>query len=120
MIITSFRVSTSKNENVDHPPKGTCAIRSIQALAVKLEATHKPAKPPSNHLNHPETSQTIHKSARYQNTTHRPASYEQKISFLCYLKLISIAKPELNLQPFYPITFRFSSEDQSQVRIEGK
>ena len=30
IIILSFRVSTSKNKNVDHQAKETCAIRSVQ------------------------------------------------------------------------------------------
>ena len=50
-------------------------------LAVKLETTHKPSKPPTNHpkttqtshrpanppLNHPQTSQTSHKPAKHQS-----------------------------------------------------
>ena len=32
-------------------------------LAVKLETTHKPSKPPTNHPNHPQTNQITHISA---------------------------------------------------------
>ena len=77
----------------------------VLPLALKLETTHKPAKSPTNR---PQTSQTTHKPPTNQpnhlQTTqklakprtnqlnigqikHKPASYEQKISFLCYQKL---------------------------------
>ena len=35
----------------------------VKSFAVKLETTHKPAKPPTNH---PQTTQTIHKSPQTQ------------------------------------------------------
>ena len=53
-------------------------------LAVKLETTHKPAKPSANQ---PQASQTIHKQQNSRQTTQKPANYEQKIHFLCYQKL---------------------------------
>ena len=60
-------------------------------LAVKLETTHKPAKSPTNQPNHPQTTQKLAKpltnQSNIEKTTQKPASYEQKISFLCYQKL---------------------------------
>ena len=38
----------------------------IFTLAVKLETTHKPANLPTNQQNHPQTSQTTHKSPTNQ------------------------------------------------------
>ena len=48
-------------------------------LAVKLETTHKPAKPPTNQLNHLHTTQTALKPAKYQ-TNHLLIC--QKMAFL--------------------------------------
>ena len=52
-------------------------------------------------------------------TTHEEANYEKK-SFYVSKNFSNNAKHVLNLEPFYSITLTFSSEDQSQVGIEGK
>ena len=69
-------------------------------LAVKLETTHKPIKPPTNHSqisqtthkpatnqsNHPQTTQKTAKARTNQpnirQTTQKPANYEQKVFYV--------------------------------------
>ena len=38
--------------------------RPISTLAIKLETTHKPSKPPTKQPNCPQTTHTSHKTAR--------------------------------------------------------
>ena len=48
-------------------------------LAVKLETTHKPVKPATNHPNHPQTSHKLAKPPtnhpKTSQTTHKPVTY---------------------------------------------
>ena len=55
-----------------------------EALAVKLETTQKPSKPPTNYPNNPQASQTTHNLAtpptnypQTSKTTFKPAKTEQ-------------------------------------------
>ena len=92
-------------------------------LAVKLETTHKPAKPATSQPNHPQTFQTIHKlltnhlnhpqTSQIQDKLPTIQSIKSRKSFFLLLLV-------LRLQPFYFITLTLSSEDVSQVEIEGK
>ena len=86
----------------------------FQTLAVKLETTHKPAKPLGSQANHPQTSHIQDKSPTNQPIMRR------KSVFYVTRNFSDIAKHVLSLQPFYVIALRFSNEDQSQVGIEGK
>ena len=52
-------------------------INYFKSLAVKLETTHKSAKPPINQPNYPRAIQTTHKPSKNQpnqsQTSHKPA-----------------------------------------------
>ena len=54
----------------------------VEALAVKLEITHKPAKPPTNHPIYPQTSRTTQKPPtihpNHPQTTLKPTKYQDK------------------------------------------
>ena len=85
------------------------------------QTTHKLVKLSTNH---PQTSQTIHKLPINQ-TKHSQTSDKYRI--ICWKSVFYVAKNfnnnanhVLSLQPFYAITLTFSSEDQSQLGIEGK
>ena len=82
-------------------------LNLVKSLAVKLETTHKPAKPPTNQpqisqtsykpakppMNHPQTTHKLAKPPTNQpnigQITHKPASYEQKISFFMLRKTLA-------------------------------
>ena len=82
--------------------------------------------------NHPQTSQTTHKSTKpatnqpnHPKTTQKPAKPlinqpSRKPVFNVTKNFSNNANHVLNLQLFYSVSSTFSSEDQSQVRIEGK
>ena len=95
-------------------------------------ATHKPAKLSTNCR---QISQTIHKPSKNHlptsQITHKPTKYwtnHPKTSqlwaenqfFMLPKNFSNNAKHVLNLQPLYSISSTFSSEDLSQVGIEGK
>ena len=84
------------------------------ALAVKLKTTHKPVKPATNHPNHSQTSEISDKPPKNQPIISRKSVFNVTKDFS------NNAKHGLNLQPFYSISSKFGSEDQSQVGIEGK
>ena len=86
-------------------------------LAVKLETTHKPTKPLKNQ---PNTSQTTHKPAKYRTNHPKISQLLPENQLLMLPKTLATMQNVLNLQPFYSILSTFSSEDQSQVGIEGK
>ena len=103
------------------------------SLAVELETTYKPAKPPTSQSNHPQTNQTIHKQPQISQTTHKPPKNQPNHSQTSQIldkppknqpiitkNFSNNAKHVLNLKPFYPIPSTFSSEDLSQVGVEGK
>ena len=60
-------------------------------LAVKLETTNIPAKPPTKQSNQAQTSQTTHKpptnQPNYPQTSHKHTIMSRKSVFLCYQKL---------------------------------
>ena len=80
------------------------------------QTTHEPAKPPTNQpaTNHPKTSQISDKPPKNQPIIIRKSVLNVTKNFSNNVKQM------LNLQPFYSISSTFSSNDQSQVGIEGK
>ena len=100
-------------------------------LAVKRGTTHKPAKPQTTHKtatnqsNHPQTTKKPAKPlSQTSQISDKPPQNQSIMSrksvFYVTKNFSNNAKHVLNLQPFYSISSTFSSEDQSQVRIEGK
>ena len=72
------------------------------------QTTQKPVEPPTNQPNHPETTQ---KTSQL---------WAENQFFMLPKNFSNNAKHVLNLQPLYSISSTFSSEDLSQVGIEGK
>ena len=74
--------------------------------------------------NYPQTSQTTHKPVKpftnHPQTSHKHRIISWKSVFYVAKNFNNNAKHMLSLQPFHAITLTFSSEDQSQVGIEGK
>ena len=110
------------------PPRITFVSCKTRNHPQTSQTSHKPSKPPTNQS---QTSQTTHKPPKNQpnhsQTSHicdKPPKNQSIISKKSVSNVTknfsNNAKHVLNLQPFYSISSTFSSEDQSQVRIEGK
>ena len=78
------------------------------------QTRHKPTKSLTNQPNHPHASQIPGKPPTIQPIMSR------KLVFYVTKNFSHNAKHVLSLQTFYFITLTFSSEDQSQLGIEGK
>ena len=80
------------------------SVARVNTLAVKLETTHKPAKPSTNQSNHQQTSHIAHKPATSQ-ANHPQTSHK-------------LAKPSTN-QPNHPQTIQKPAKPlikQSNIR----
>ena len=67
-------------------------------LAVKLETIHKPAKPPTNHSNYSQTSQTSNKSPTNQPNTGQTTHQSAKNRILYSLKTFSMIRYKFKTQ----------------------
>ena len=119
------------NSQPNHPQTSQTTQQPAKLVTNHPQTSHKLAKPTKPPTNQPETSQPIHnKLTRQPNhpkisqilekpPTNQPIII-RKSAFYVTKNFSNNAKHVLNLQPFYSISLTFTSEYQSQVRIEEK
>ena len=98
----------------NHPQTSQTTDKPVKPPTNQPKASLTTRKPPKNQSNHSQTSQILDKLPKIQPIISR------KLVFNITKNFSNNAKHVLNLQTFYSIPSTLSSEDQSQVGVEGK